>query len=51
MLLESSIFPQQETEMTTIDDAIGDLKQNDRNKTEQAEELCVAMKKVQNING
>ena len=44
MLLENTIFPEQEETMSTIEDAIGDLKQNNENAVE-AIELCDAMKK------
>ena len=44
MLLENTIFPEPEETMSTIEDAIGDLKQNNEN-TVEAIELCDAMKK------
>ena len=44
MLLENTIFPEPEETMSTIEDAIGDLKQNNENAVE-AIELCDAMKK------
>ena len=44
MLLENTIFPEPEETMSTIEDAISDLKQNNENAVE-AIELCDAMKK------
>ena len=44
MLLENTIFPEPEDTMSTIEDAIGDLRQNNENAVE-AIELCDAMKK------
>ena len=44
MLLESTIFPDPEEKFATIQDAIGDLKQNNANASE-AVELVNAMKK------
>ena len=44
MLLESSVFPEPEDKFATIQDAIGDLKQNNANASE-AVELVNAMKK------
>ena len=44
MCLDSDIFPTPEEKMSTIEDAIGDLRQNNANVSESIE-LCEAMKK------